>query len=57
MTMVADGVRTTKSTWQLASREGIEMPITEQVHKVLFEGVNPVDATTELMTRRLKVED
>ncbi len=57
MVMVAEGVRTTQSTWQLAQREGIEMPITDQVHKVLFEGVDPVKATTDLMTRRLKIED
>jgi glycerol-3-phosphate dehydrogenase (NAD(P)+) len=57
MVMVAEGVRTTASAWALAQREGIEMPITEQVHKVLFEDADPLKATMELMTRKLKVED
>ena len=57
MVMVAEGVRTTASTYALGQREGIEMPITEQVHRILFEDADPLKATIELMTRRLKVED
>jgi len=57
MTMVAEGVRTTASTYALGKREGVDMPITEQVHHILFEGADPLKATIELMTRRLKVED
>lgn len=57
MHMVAEGVRTTESTWALAQREQIEMPITEQVYRILFEDADPLQATTELMTRKLKVED
>ncbi|MBM3325903.1 MAG: NAD(P)-dependent glycerol-3-phosphate dehydrogenase [Calditrichaeota bacterium] len=57
MTMVAEGVRTTNSAYDLARREDIVMPITEQVHRILFEDVDPLQATMELMTRRLKVED
>ncbi len=57
MVMVAEGVRTTASAWALAQREGIVMPITEQVHSILFENADPMQATIELMTRKLKLED
>lgn len=57
MIMVAEGVRTTESAWALAQREDIVMPITEQVYKMLFENADPLKATVNLMTRRLKVED
>lgn len=57
MVMVAEGVKTTASAWALAQREGIVMPITEQVHSILFENADPMKATIELMTRRLKLED
>lgn len=35
---VAEGVVTARSAWQLAQREGVEMPITEQVYRMLYEG-------------------
>lgn len=56
MKMVAEGVATTKSTHELAANIGVELPITEQVHKVLFSGKNPLKATEMLMTRDLKKE-
>ncbi|TFH02519.1 MAG: NAD(P)H-dependent glycerol-3-phosphate dehydrogenase [Calditrichales bacterium] len=57
MVMVAEGVRTTESAYQLAQRENIDMPITEQVYKALFEGKPPVEAMKDLMTRESKIED
>ncbi len=57
MQQVAEGVRTTKSTWALAQRENVDMPITQQVYRILFEDADPLQATVELMTRKLKVED
>jgi glycerol-3-phosphate dehydrogenase (NAD(P)+) len=56
MTMVAEGVRTTRSTHDLAARYGVEMPITEQVYQVLFESADPFDAITQLMTRDARPE-
>ena len=56
MRMVAEGVRTTAATLELARRLGIEMPITEQMHGVLYEGRPPQEAIRELMERRLKNE-
>ena len=56
MHMVAEGVRTTAATMELARRHGIEMPITEQMHAVLYEGRPAQEAIRELMERRLKNE-
>ncbi len=56
MVMVAEGVRTTKSAHDLAKKYNVELPITEQVHKVLFEDKSPKEAVTELMGRGAKIE-
>ena len=56
MRMVAEGVNTTAATRSLARKLGIEMPITEQMYAVLYEGRSPRDAIRELMERRLKHE-
>ncbi len=56
MKMVAEGVATTESTHELSKKLGIELPIIEQVYKVLFLGKDPHHATEKLMTRNLKDE-
>jgi glycerol-3-phosphate dehydrogenase (NAD(P)+) len=56
MDSVAEGVATTKSVAQLARRHGVEMPITQAVHAVLFEGKDVLHALTDLMTRDAKPE-
>ena len=56
MRMVAEGIGTTAATRSLARRLGIEMPITEQMYAVLYEGRSPRDAIRELMERPLKAE-
>lgn len=56
MTMVAEGVKTARSVHQWSMRNGIDMPITEAVYKVLFKNMNPRDAVEELMTREAKDE-
>lgn len=56
MTMVAEGVKTTKSAYQLSIKHKVEMPITEQIYKVLFEDKQPQQAIAELMTRDPKSE-
>ena len=56
MKMVAEGVATTVSTHGLARNKNVELPIIEQVYKVLFQGKNPHHATEMLMTRDLKEE-
>ncbi|MDX1502486.1 MAG: NAD(P)H-dependent glycerol-3-phosphate dehydrogenase [Thermoanaerobaculia bacterium] len=54
--MVAEGIRNAVSVTELAARRGIEMPITEEVRRVLYEGKDPRRALGELMTRDLKTE-
>jgi glycerol-3-phosphate dehydrogenase (NAD(P)+) len=56
MRMVAEGVDTTRSAHRLAAREGIEMPIVQEVHAVLFEGRSPKEAMRNLMLRDPKPE-
>jgi glycerol-3-phosphate dehydrogenase (NAD(P)+) len=56
MHMVAEGVKTAESAWALAQRHTIDMPITEQVYKVLYEDKPARSAVVELMTRNLKAE-
>jgi glycerol-3-phosphate dehydrogenase (NAD(P)+) len=51
MSAVAEGVRTTKSVYELANEHHIDMPITREVHAVLFEGKDPASATNSLMCR------
>jgi glycerol-3-phosphate dehydrogenase (NAD(P)+) len=55
-TMVAEGVFTSKSAFALSKKYGIEMPITEQVYKIIFESKDPRIAMRELMTRDSKNE-
>ncbi|HEU0299630.1 MAG TPA: NAD(P)H-dependent glycerol-3-phosphate dehydrogenase [Longimicrobium sp.] len=56
MVMVAEGVRTARSTRDLARREGVEMPIVEAVHAMLFEGLDARGAVEQLMLREPKPE-
>ena len=53
---VAEGVATTRSTLALAMREGVEMPIVEMVHRILFDGHSATTAVAELMARELRSE-
>ena len=56
MVMVAEGVKTTEAAVKLASRVGVELPIAEQVHRVLFRGKDPRKAIKDLMIRKAKKE-
>jgi glycerol-3-phosphate dehydrogenase (NAD(P)+) len=56
MKMVAEGVATTQSAYELAKRMGVEMPIVQEVYQILFEGKNPLEATRALMLREMKEE-
>jgi glycerol-3-phosphate dehydrogenase (NAD(P)+) len=53
---VAEGVRTTKSAEGLSQRLGIELPITHEMYRVLYENETPRNAIQKLMTRSLKSE-
>ena len=56
MNEIAEGVKTTLAVKRLAERKGVEMPITNEVHAVLYERKPASDAVNALMTRPLKEE-
>ncbi|HEV7683362.1 MAG TPA: NAD(P)H-dependent glycerol-3-phosphate dehydrogenase [Pyrinomonadaceae bacterium] len=56
MSEIAEGVKTTLAVKRLAERCGVNMPITNEVHAVLYEGKLASDAARELMTRPLREE-
>ena len=56
MVNVAEGVPTTKSVYDLALERGIDMPITDELYQILFQGKSPRAAVSDLMVRIPKVE-
>ena len=56
MNEVAEGIKTTLAVKQLADRAGLEMPITNEVKAVLYDGKSVRDAVAELMSRPLREE-
>jgi glycerol-3-phosphate dehydrogenase (NAD(P)+) len=54
---VIEGIPTTRAVLALAARHGVEMPITQAVHAVLFDRKPPLEAVTELMCRPPKAEE
>jgi glycerol-3-phosphate dehydrogenase (NAD(P)+) len=54
--MVAEGIRNTRSVHLLAQSLGVEMPIVEQMYKVIYERKKPAEAVRDLMQRSLKPE-
>ncbi|NIA08262.1 MAG: NAD(P)H-dependent glycerol-3-phosphate dehydrogenase [Nitrospiraceae bacterium] len=51
MNMVAEGINTSSSAYAMAKKYKVDMPITTQVFRVLYEGHNPKDAVKELLMR------
>ena len=56
MRMVAEGVKTARSVFNLAKRMNVEMPICQAVYQILHEEMSPAEAVYQLMTRDLKNE-
>ena len=54
--MVVEGIKTTKSAYELAKREQVVMPITEEIYQVLYEGKNVKNSVDNLMLRDKKPE-
>lgn len=54
--MVVEGIVSAKAAKELADKYEVEMPIVEQVNRVLFDGVDPREAVDDLMLRDLKAE-
>ena len=55
--MVVEGVYSAKSAMKLSRKYHAELPIIEQVNKILFEGKNPKETVAELMLRDNKLEN
>ena len=56
MRMVAEGVKTSKSVYNLSRKLDVEMPISSEIYQVLYHDVPPKEAVFRLMTRALKDE-
>jgi glycerol-3-phosphate dehydrogenase (NAD(P)+) len=54
--MVVEGIKACKAFYELKEELDVQMPITDQLYKVLFEGKDPKDAVVKLMTRDKKSE-
>ena len=53
---VVEGVYAARAVHTVATREDVDMPICEQVYKILYEGASANDVVGQLMTRALKAE-
>lgn len=49
--MVVEGIKTTKSTYELAKKMNVNMPITEEIYEVLYEGKDVKNSVINLMLR------
>jgi len=56
MAGIAEGVETTKSALGLAAKFHIEMPLTEEINRILFEAASPKESLDRLLKRKLKSE-
>jgi glycerol-3-phosphate dehydrogenase (NAD(P)+) len=53
---VVEGVYAAQAVHTVATREGVDMPICEQVYRILYEDASPTDVVNKLMGRALKPE-
>lgn len=53
---IAEGATTAKAAYLLSKKYNVEMPITEEVYKIIYEGKNPLLSIRDLMRRNLKRE-
>jgi glycerol-3-phosphate dehydrogenase (NAD(P)+) len=56
MTMVAEGVKTSRAVHLLAERLAVEAPLVTAIYKILYDGLAPKEAIKKLMARELKDE-
>jgi len=54
---VVEGVYAAKAVYTVALREGVDMPISNQVYRILYEDASPTDVVDQLMSRALKPEN
>jgi len=53
---VVEGIQAARAVWQVAHRQGVDMPITEQIYRILYEDQSPSSAVEALMARDLRPE-
>ncbi len=51
MSETAEGVATTKAAWQMGRELEVDLPIVNQMYRILFEGASPIDAVARLLER------
>lgn len=56
MRMVAEGVKTTKSVYNLSKKLGVELPICDEIYNIIYEEEDPAVSVQRLMTRALNTE-
>ena len=56
MEQVVEGVRTARAARELSRRVGVELPITQGVYSILYDGMEPRDVLASLMSREPKPE-
>ncbi len=56
MRMVAEGVKTARSVYNLSRKLNVEMPISHEIYHVLYDDFSPKESVKRLMTRNLKTE-
>lgn len=56
MYMVAEGVGTSRAVYEIASDQGIEVPITECVYEIIYKNLSPEESVEKLMNRKFKPE-
>ena len=54
--MVVEGIETVISTYKLAEKHKVDMPIVQKVYEVIFKGLSPSEAVKDLLNRKLKSE-
>lgn len=54
--MVAEGVHTCRAAWQMSRQKEVELPITDAIYHILYQGLAPREALGRLMSRSLKSE-
>ncbi|MCA9399458.1 MAG: NAD(P)H-dependent glycerol-3-phosphate dehydrogenase, partial [Candidatus Omnitrophica bacterium] len=56
MKMVAEGVETVKGVVKLSKKLNIDMPISQEIYHIIYDNKKPLQAVTDLMTRKTKAE-
>jgi glycerol-3-phosphate dehydrogenase (NAD(P)+) len=54
---VVEGVSTSEEVWRLARRNGVEMPISEQINGIIHKGWDPNQSVRDLLSREQKPEN